>query len=229
MEDHLNYDKFNLNTLCEFPIITTIGRRGTGKTWINLKILNYLDQDTSLNKIIIYSPTERMNALYSVKFHTTKNLTIKHTLNEQELKNIIEDQINNPDQKIILVLDDAFGPKYKNKYLSDIIKNNKDYRITLLMTFQFPIRFKKPILNKFDYIFLLNEDFLSNIKRINKQYANTAISTVEYDLHDPVKLFSRFKFFEPVFTALTQKFEAMVINKRVESSDVKKKIFWFKI
>ena len=67
--------------------------------------------------------------------------------------------------------------------------------------------------SNFDYIFLLAEDFISN----EKDYMTIML-----------EMFPSFDMFQQVFSDVTENYGCMVIDNRVHSKDITKKVFWYK-
>jgi hypothetical protein len=82
-----------------------------------------------------------------------------------------------------------------------------------LLTMQFPLGITPELRCNFDYIFLLKEDFYSNLKRLYDHYAG---------------MFPTFEAFRQVFKELTANFGSMVIVNRGSCDSFLEKIFWFK-
>ena len=78
---------------------------------------------------------------------------------------------------------------------------------------QYPLGITPELRCNFDYIFLLAEDFVSNMKRIYDHYAG---------------MFPNFESFKTVFLQLTQDFGCMVISNRGARKSFLEKVFWYK-
>ena len=78
---------------------------------------------------------------------------------------------------------------------------------------QFPLGITPELRCNFDYIFLLAEDFYSNLKRLYDHYAG---------------MFPTFDSFRTVFKELTNDFGCMVIVNRGARSTFLEKVFWYK-
>ena len=62
-------------------------------------------------------------------------------------------------------------------------------------------------------MFLLGEDFINNRRKLYEHYAG---------------MFPTRDIFDQVFLQVTDNYGCMVINNRLRSSDIKKKVFWYK-
>ena len=78
---------------------------------------------------------------------------------------------------------------------------------------QFPLGISPELRGNFDYIFLLKEDFYSNLKRLYEHYAG---------------MFPTFESFRQVFKALTVKHGCMVIVNRDSDGGFLSQIYWFR-
>ena len=66
---------------------------------------------------------------------------------------------------------------------------------------------------QFDFIFLLGEDIFQNRKRLYEHYAG---------------MFPSRDIFDQVFAQVTENYGCMVINNRIKTPDITKKIFWYR-
>ena len=78
---------------------------------------------------------------------------------------------------------------------------------------QHPLGISPELRCNFDYIFLLAEDFISNMKKIYDHYAG---------------MFPNFESFKQVFSSLTEDFGSMVISNRGARKTFLEKVFWYK-
>ena len=78
---------------------------------------------------------------------------------------------------------------------------------------QFPLGITPELRNNFDYIFLLADDIISNLKRMYDHYAG---------------VFPTFESFRQIFTQLTEDHGAMVIVNKGAKKTIFEKIFWYK-
>ena len=77
---------------------------------------------------------------------------------------------------------------------------------------QYSLGIQPELRSNFDYIFLLGEDLLI-IEKLYEHYAG---------------MFPTRDLFDQVFLQVTDNYGCMVINNRLRSTDIKKKVFWYK-
>jgi hypothetical protein len=216
--------EFKLETMIENPAIVMIAKRASGKSWVCRAILKHF-KDIPVG--IIIAPTERMAnpAFYSEFFpdsyihYDYKSETIEKLLYRQDI--MIEKQIDNQkdginiDPRAFILMDDCLSKKgawMKDQPIMELLFNGRHYRLMYLLTMQFPLGITPELRCNFDYIFLLAEDFYSNLKRLYDHYAG---------------MFPTFDSFRQVFRELTNDFGAMVIVNRGARKSFLEKIYWF--
>ena len=82
-----------------------------------------------------------------------------------------------------------------------------------ILSMQFPLGISPELRVNFDYIFLLADDMVSNLKRIHEHYAG---------------IIGSFEVFKQIFSQLTADFGVMVIVNRGARASLSDKIFWYK-
>lgn len=201
------------------PSIVMIAKRGSGKSWVVRAILEYL-KDLPAGCII--SPTDLGNPFYGSFFpeayihYEFKPEIIKKILDRQR---IIKKKIKsgkNIDPRCYIIMDDCLASKgawIKDPDLKHIFFNGRHEAITYILTMQFSLGITPELRSNFDYIFLLADDMISNVKRLYDHYAG---------------MFPTFDSFRQVFTQLTADHGAMVIVNRGTKKDFAEKIFWYK-
>ena len=217
--------EFKLETMVENPAIVMIAKRASGKSWVCRAILKHF-RDIPVG--IIIAPTERMAnpPFYSAFFpdsyihYEYKSETIEKLLYRQDI--MIEKQMDREKDNIIIdprafiLMDDCLSKKgswMKDQPIMELLFNGRHYRLMYLLTMQFPLGITPELRCNFDYIFLLAEDFYSNLKRLYDHYAG---------------MFPTFESFRQVFKELTNDYGSMVIVNRGTRSSFLEKIFWFK-
>jgi hypothetical protein len=221
----LNIDEFCVSDMVDDPTIAMIAKRGAGKSWIT-KDLIFEKSDIPVG--IIISGSEECNPFYSDFFPSTYihykfNSNILEKLLYRQTKIIKKAKKKKEDGKYLdpralLIMDDCLADKKtwaNDTNLIDIFLNGRHRRITYILTMQFPLGISPQLRSNFDYIFLLKEDQLSNIKRIFEHWA-------------PIT--DKLKDFRDIFAQLTQDHGAMVyLNGRAAKDDkLTDKIKWYK-
>lgn len=217
--------EFKLSYMCKNPTIAIIAKRGSGKSFLNRVIIDFLDKDKMPGGVII-SPTERMNPFYGSFF---PGAYLHHKYEPSILDNIFERQKRmldkkkrkkkegkNLDARTMLIMDDCMGSKttwVKDPNIQELFFNGRHYKITFILTMQFPLGIGPDLRGNFDYIFLLAENMTNNQKRLYEHYAG---------------MFPNLESFKEVFKKITSNYGVMVIVNRGQSSSILDQVFWFK-
>lgn len=217
--------EFELDSMCENPAIVMIAKRASGKSWVCRSILRHF-RDIPVG--IIIAPTEKMAnpPFYSEFFPDTyihyeyRSEIIEKLLYRQDVMIEKEKEKEKVGKKIdprgFILMDDCLSKKgawMKDQPIMELLFNGRHYRLMYMLTMQFPLGITPELRCNFDYIFLLNEDFYSNLKRLYDHYAG---------------MFPTFESFRNVFREVTNDFGAMVIVNRGSRSSFLDKIFWYK-
>lgn len=221
--DKLPIKEFTLEEMCDNPSIIMIAKRGSGKSWITKSLL-YKYKDIPVG--IIISPTEKDNPFFSdffpdsFIFYKYESNILKKLLIRQKLilkksreKSAIGKFI---DPRAIVVMDDCLASKgtwAKDPLVSELLFNGRHRQITYILTMQYPLGITPELRSNFDYVFLLAEDYVSNLKRIYEHYAG---------------MFPDFNSFRQVFRQLTEDFGSMVIKNRGSRTNMFDKISFYK-
>lgn len=221
--DRLPIKEFHLEKMCNYPSIVMIAKRGSGKSIVCKAIMKHF-KDIPVG--IVIAKTEKMNCFYGEFFPDTyifyeyKSEIIENLLRRQEV--IIETRKKKKlkgkcvDKRSFIVMDDCLSQKgtwMKDPPISELLYNGRHYGIMYILTMQYSLGITPELRCNFDYIFLLAEDFITNMKRIYDHYAG---------------MFPTFQAFKQVFTQLTEDFGCMVIANRGARSDFLDKVYWYK-
>ena len=217
--------EFQLDSMCENPAIVMIAKRASGKSWVCRSILRHF-RDIPVG--IIIAPTEKMAnpPFYSEFFpdsyihYEYRSEIIEKLLYRQDAMIEKEKEKEKIGKKIdprgFILMDDCLSKKgswMKDQPIMELLFNGRHYRLMYMLTMQFPLGITPELRCNFDYIFLLNEDFYSNLKRLYDHYAG---------------MFPTFDAFRQVFKDVTSDFGSMVIVNRGARSSFLEKIFWYK-
>lgn len=221
--DKLPIQEFGLNEMCSNPSILMIAKRGSGKSWVTKAIL-YKFHKIPVGAII--SPTEKDNPFFSDFFpdsyiyYKYESSIIKKILIRQKmiLKKAREKKERGKyvDTRAVVVMDDCLADKgswARDPPIMDLLFNGRHRDITYILTMQYPLGIKPELRSNFDYVFLLAEDYISNMKKLYDHYAG---------------MFPDFNSFREVFRQLTSDFGAMVIKNRGARSNLFDKIAFYK-
>jgi hypothetical protein len=219
----LPINEFKLESMCENPSIVMIAKRGSGKSVVCRAILNHFK---NIPVGMIIAPTDRMNCFYGNFFpdsyvhYTYKSTIIEKLLYRQtqiiEKRKKRERKGKKLDSRAFIVMDDCLSKKgtwMKDQPITELLYNGRHYELMYILTMQYPLGITPELRGNFDYIFLLAEDFVSNLKRIYDHYAG---------------MFPDFTSFRQTFVQLTADFGCMVISNRGARASFLEKIFWYR-
>lgn len=207
----------------EHPSIIMIAKRGSGKSWIVRAILEHF---RDIPAGIIISPTDRMSCFYGKFFPDTyiyyefRSDAIERILNRQreiidkEKRKLAEGK--KIDSRAFIIMDDCLSQKgtwVRDQTVQELLFNGRHYKIMYILTMQFPLGITPELRSNFDYVFLLADDYISNMKRIYDHYAG---------------MFPTFDSFRQVFSQLTSDHGSMVIVNRGVTPTLFDKIFYYK-
>lgn len=219
----LPLSEFKFNLLVENPSILMIGKRGNGKSYVTRALLNHF---CKIPVGIVIAPTDKMSCFYGNFFSDT---FIHYKYTSEIIENLLsrqEKMIEKEKQKILkgkkidskafIVMDDCLSSKgtwMKDGPIQELLFNGRHFKIMYILTLQYALGISPELRSNFDYIFLLGEDFVSNIKRLFDHYAG---------------MFPSFNSFKEVFTQVTANFGCMVICNRGARATFMEKVFWYK-
>lgn len=211
----ISVKQFNVNTMCEHPVITIIGEQQSGKSWLCRYLLNKVI-GPNIDAGAIFCPTEKFTSFYSKCF---PDLFIHEKFTNGDLSKILhrQDVISERTHagvKSFVLLDNCLEKDYFYKQsMTEPLLNARHYKLSFILTMSFPLGVPVEARCNFDYVFLFRENIYSNIKRIYDHYGG---------------MFPSFESFRRVFRTLTETedFVAMVIVNRGFFREITDKIFW---
>ena len=227
----LQLNRFDLNSLIYDgnndyinPRIAIIAKSGSGKSWVIREIMHYM-QDIPCGVVI--APTDKMTGFYndflppSYIHHEYKEDIIPKLLQRQ--KRILEKNKlrkrkgkKEVDPRAFLIMDDCMSTKHlwlKDPCMLSIFNEGRHYQLTFILAMQYSLGIQPELRSNFDYIFLLGEDFVNNRKKLYEHYAG---------------MFPTRSLFDQVFMQVTDDYGTMVINNRLRTNKIRKKVFWYK-
>ena len=218
--------EFKLEWMVPNPAICMIAKRGSGKSVLVREILRFLNSRAKIPGGTIISPTDKMSVFYGnfvpplyVHYKYDSNV-IADILYRQESMiakcNEKKKRRRKVDPRAFVVMDDCLASKgswMKDEKIMEMFFNGRHFKLTYILTMQYPLGISPELRSNFDYIFILAEDFTSNIKRLYEHYAG---------------MFPNLDAFRQVFKTLTQDYSAMVLVNRGAHADFLDKVFWFK-
>jgi hypothetical protein len=218
--------EFKLESMCENPAIVMIAKRASGKSWVCRSILKHF-KDIPVG--IIIAPTEKMATPpfysdffpdsyihYEYKSETIEKLLVRQDIMIEKKMDRVKEGRRAIDPRGFILMDDCLSKKgswMKDQPIMELLFNGRHYQLMYMLTMQFPLGITPELRCNFDYIFLLKDDFYSNLKRLYDHYAG---------------MFPTFDSFRLVFKELTSNFGSMVIVNRGACDNFLDKIFWYR-
>lgn len=215
--------EFKLSDMVPNPSIVMVAKRGSGKSVVVKEILK---KYSYIPGGAIISKTDKLNPFYGKFF---PELYIHYEYRSEIITNILKRQKDisikceekmkqrkKLDPRAVLVMDDCLASKgswIKDQNIMEIFFNGRHYKLMYILTMQFPLGIPPELRSNFDYIFLLAEDFVSNLKRLYDHYAG---------------MFPSFDSFKQVFNQVTADYGSLVIVNRGSRNSILEKVYWFK-
>ncbi|KAG2424898.1 hypothetical protein HXX76_014056 [Chlamydomonas incerta] len=169
--------QFDMSLLKMNTVIVAIGRRNSGKSTL---IKDILYHQRKLPAGCVISGSEEVNSFYS---GFVPGILIKNEFRSEHLENLFKRQrkvmqrVEEGDRSVspdsFLVMDDCL---FDNKWINDVqmrrvFLNGRHYKITYLLSLQFPLGITPFLRTQIDYVFILRDQSLNNRKRIYVNYA----------------------------------------------------------
>lgn len=221
--DKLPIQEFTLDEMVKNPSIIMIAKRGSGKSWITRAIVH---KYAHIPVGLIISPTEKDNPFFidffpdTFIFYKYESDILRRLLFRQKLilKKYREKKAQGffIDPRALVVMDDCLADKgawAKDPNVYELLFNGRHRYVTYILTMQTPLGIKPDLRSNFDYVFLLADDIISNLKKIYDHYAG---------------MFPDLNSFRQVFRQLTSDFGSMVIKNRGARLNIFDKIAFYK-
>jgi hypothetical protein len=223
-EANFSLNKFDINSIVDHAAICMVAKRGSGKSWL---VRDIMAQKKDIPGGVIIAPTDKLSGFYNDIYPSSY---IYYSYDSSILGNIFyrqglmidknkERKLQRKklvDTRVMLVMDDCLAQKSlwaKDQNILELMQNGRHYHITYMLTMQYSLGISPELRSNFDYIFLLGEDMINNRKKLYDHYAG---------------MFPSFDIFQKVFTHCTNDYGCMVIDNRTRTSDITKKVFWYK-
>jgi hypothetical protein len=221
----LNLKKFDITKMVDNPTIVIIAKRGSGKSFLAKDILYNLNLPSG----IIISKTEKVDPFY---INFVPDSYIYNEFNSRIIEKIIKRQCllvekikkiehcrhikyNKKNIRTSLVMDDCLSDKQKwsrDENISNLLLNGRHYEITYILTMQYPLGIPPDLRANFDYVFIMADNIVSNIKKIYEHYAG---------------IFPDINIFRTMLNKVTKDYGCLVIDKRGTSDNFLDKVFWY--
>ena len=220
----LKIKKFDIKSMPDNVTIAMIAKRGSGKSFLTRELLFH---KRHIPTTIAISKTELLNRFYGdfipdiyIYENYSNELLGKIYTRQSKIfednESRVKDGKKPKDDRLMLIMDDCMSSKgswIKDQNVLELFFNGRHHHISFILTMQFALGIPPEMRSNFDYIFLLAEDFISNRKRLYDHYAG---------------MFPSFDIFQQIFLDITDNYGCMVIDNRVHTKDITKKVFWYK-
>ena len=214
----MNLLKFDISNIKPNNVVVYIGKTRSGKSYLVNDLL-YHNRDLNIHNGLILSNSQNISDYI--------NLLPYNSICKPFADNIIDDliinQINinsdniinqNSIQSSLLILDDIIDIDWtQSNSMKTCILNSKYYNIFSIITMQYCILIPQNIRCNFDYVFILKEDILSNLKILYNQYCTIIPS---------------FDIFCQVIDYYTKYYNCIVIDNTNNSNKIQDHIYWYK-
>ncbi len=168
---------FDLDSLEKNSTIVIIGLRNTGKSYLIKDIVSH-NKDIPLH--IACSQTEHIYSFYD---DFINNKFIYNYCEPSLIDNLFKRyELVKNDKRSMLILDRTLncrGNWTKDESFLKLFNNNKTIETMLIMTFTFSLSVPREIMNTYDYVFLFNEQFIGNIKRMYEHYGTEIFTSFD--------------------------------------------------
>jgi len=209
------------------PRIGIIAKSGSGKSVVIKHIMYYMHK-MGVRCGSVIAPTSKMNKYYE---DFIPECFVHHEYTPEIIQNWLDRQrdtiqLNNErklkgkkltDARAFLIMDDCMSSKHlwlKDPNILSIFNEGRHFQTCpFILSLQYAIGIQPELRSNFDFIFLLTEDTFSNRRKLHEHYAG---------------IFKTFDLFDQVFSQITEDFGCMVINNRLSTTDISKKVKWFR-
>ena len=200
MDNNLSINLFNMKIKNKANILI-IGMRCSGKSTL---IRNILYHKRTNNIGAIFCRTEPLNKFYS-DFCPINRIYYNYN------KYVVIDNMKQIDN--INVMDDCMSFKTDWSKQPEIIDMMNSDNINIF-SIQYPYSFSEDFRDSFDYVFIMNEAFIHNKKR----------------LHDYIPFIEDFDNFNKIMMRIfiVNNYNIMVIDNTTDSTLIEDRIFWYK-
>lgn len=211
---------FNMDRgMADIPIILHIGKRGCKLAEQSIKIVKHLVNKGELKEsnvhVFAYSDCDKWKrALPGTKRYNIGDLSHSQTDVQTLMQSIIDAQELSGDEELKFIVTDLYVTLNGNKQsevLETLMFESKKRNIGTIFHTQYSMGLGTRFRNQLDHIFMHDEDYHSNKRRLYEHYAGMFPSYTQFDNH---------------FKTYTNNFSSMVITNR-PGKDVVNKIHAF--
>lgn len=206
--------KFDLRRIPDNSMVVVSAKRGSGKSTLMADILYH---HRHIPAGIVVSATEESSNFYGT---FVPESFIYNRFDESVIQRLIERQKRlkkerRENSNVFCLLDDIAYDKsvFRKESIRSLAFNGRHLGVLFVLTTQFSLDLPPALRSNCDFIFVFQDNNVSNQKRIYDAYAG---------------VFPSFHDFQRVFNHLTHDFFCMVIDTTSKSNKVEDNIFWYK-
>ena len=101
----------------------------------------------------------------------------------------------------------------KDPHILEIMNQGRHFQLTFILTMQYCLGIQPELRTQFNFVFLLGDDNATSRRKLYEHWAG---------------VFPKYEMFEAAFLNITQNYGCMVINNRIKTTDITKKVFWYR-
>jgi hypothetical protein len=214
MAEKINIKKFNPATIKPGAVILIIGKRRTGKSFLELDLLYHLRDkfDIAIAMAGTLDTAEVLRKIFPSSLVFENGFDVK--VLQAVIRSAQQLEKNGKQRSILLLADDcSFGNMYKGTDMRFLHMNGRHLGITFMNSMQYLLDAKVDVRNQIDYLFVFKEQSLINRQKLHKYYFG---------------VFSRFEDFEEVMKCCTSDYQCLVYDGTSTSTELQDSIFWYK-
>lgn len=211
-----------MKTIPSDAVVTFIGKRRTGKSWL-VRDLLYYHQDIPVATVV--SPTERCNKFFSnmippLFIHDEFQPGIVQNVLKRQQKVIDKIERGDPDYsdadpRTILLFDDCMydTTMVRDRSVRFVFMNGRHLKILFLITMQYAMGITPNLRNNIDYVFICRANNIAQQKKLYEQYCG---------------MFPSMEMFTQVMNQCTENYECLVVDNVTQSNQLEDQVFWYK-
>ena len=215
----INLEKFDINKIDIGDICLIIGKRATGKSILTKDILhhnNYQNMPTGM----VINVTESATPFYNTFIPETNiiskyNPKLFNAFVKKQTMAIETNKDTDINSNAYIVVDNAFYDNTwtKNKKIQELFSNTYNLKTLFIITSPYYLRMPSDMQSDIEYIFILKETNVSDIKRLYDNYA---------------KLFCSFGDFCKIMEQYTDDYNCLVIDNTTPNNRIESRVFLYK-
>lgn len=206
--------RFDPSTMKMHRIIIVVGKRGTGKSTLQVDLMEHLSRKVDFG--LAMTPTEE--SVREFRKHMP-DPWIYNNFSSTKMETMLAMQRDlvkkNKAKNLFIILDDVMYDKkvLKGTPMRDLFMNGRHLKITLCNAMQYVMDMGPDLRTNVDYIFALRENIASNRQKLWKYFYG---------------VFDKYDDFCKVMDRCTENYSALVMDNTTGSNKLEDCIFWYK-